>query len=196
MLRRHICESRTSELDDIFPKLVGIDNKNIVEKIKAKLKPDLPTDKLFEDKFAKYSHRGNEERAKYILESIEYELIGDKGEYILGPGSELWLEHIIPQTINTKRAKAELGDWVKYLGTNALEYHKEYLHLIGNYTLIAGELNIKAKNNPFVAKLNAYKESNIKMTLQIVKDYKEFRFKEAENRSKDLAKMAVKIWKF
>ena len=56
------------------------------------------------------------------------------------------------------------------------------------------KLNIKASNNPFRAKKKEYKKSNIHLTLEIVKNFSRFKFKQVDKRSVDFAKIAVKIW--
>ena len=128
------------------------------------------------------------------LEQFEYDLIGDQGEYVINSGNEVHLEHIIPKTIKTKKAQKEYGDWVSYLGDNALSKHAQYVDRIGNYTLLVQKLNIKASNNPFLAKKREYKKSNIDLTKNIADNFSRFKFKQVEKRSVDLAKTAVKIW--
>ena len=194
MLRRHICEYRTGELDDIFSSLVKITDDDVISQVKKTLLKHLPGDDEFEIKFALHNYKGNANRAKYVLEMIEYDLIDDKGEYILNTGNAVHLEHIIPQTIRTKKSKREFGDWQKYLGRNALERHKDYANRIGNLTLIAQKLNIIASNNPFKAKTKEYKKSNICITKEIANKFQNFRFNEVEKRSGELAKKARKIW--
>jgi hypothetical protein len=194
ILRRHICEYRTAELDDIFPKLVLIKDECRYDQIKEMLQKHYPVDAEFEEKFATYSHRRSENRAKYILEQIEYHLIKDQGEYELRSGSDVHLEHIIPMTISTKKALREFGDWVTYLGKDAEENHERYVDRIGNYTLLAQKLNIKASNNPFSAKKKEYRKSNIRMTQELVYRYRVFRYKQVKQRSQEFAKLAVKIW--
>jgi hypothetical protein len=194
MLRRHICEYRTGELDDIFPRLVSIIDENGYDQIKKMLQEHCPDDAEFEEKFATYNHKRSENRAKYILEQIEYYLIEDQREYELRSGSDVHLEHIIPQTISTKKALREFGDWVTYLGKGAEEKHDRYVDRIGNYTLLAQKLNIKASNNPFSAKKKEYRKSNIKMTKEIADNYKTFRYKQVKKRSQEFAKIAVRIW--
>ena len=194
MLRRHICEYRTGELDDIFSNLVKISNENITEEIRKQLSKHLPSDYDFEGKFLLHSYKGNANRAKYVLEMLEYDLIDDKGEYVLNTGNEVHLEHVIPQTINTKKSKRDYGNWEKYLGAGSLDMHKDYIHRIGNLTLLGQKLNIVASNNPYKAKCKEYKKSNIKITLSIADQFHEFRFTEIEKRSKDLAKIAHNIW--
>jgi len=194
MLRRHISEYRTSELDDIFPKLTDLKDENIVNQIRESLSHYFPENAVFETKFATHSFKGNEDRAKYVLEQFEYNLIKDQGEYVINSGNDVHLEHIIPQTINTKKAIKEYGNWGSYLGKEALSNHSEYIDKIGNYTLLGQKLNIKASNNPFRAKKKEYKKSNIHLTKKLAEKYSTFKFKQVDERSLDFAKIALKIW--
>lgn len=195
ILRWHICEYRTSTLEDIFPKLTIKNKENVLNEIEEYLKKDSPENKVFEEKFASHSFKGNENRAKYVLEQFEYNLIGDQGEYVINSGKEVHLEHIIPQTIDTKKACKEYGDWVRYLGSNALEKHGRYVDKIGNYTLLGQRLNIKASNNPFRSKKKEYSKSNINLTKDIAANFPRFKYQQVDQRSKDLAKIAIKLWK-
>ena len=194
MLRRHICEYRTGELDDIFSKLVKINTDNIVHEVKQNLKKDLPSDDEFESKFSLANFKGNENRAKYILEIFEYKNIEHQGEYTLNTGADLHLEHIIPKTIDTKKSKKEFGDWIKYLGDNSIEKHKTYVNRIGNFTLLGQKLNIVASNNPFADKLIEYKKSNISLTTDIAKNFTSFKFIDVEERSIYMGKEAIDLW--
>lgn len=194
MLRRHICEYRTSEFDDIFSKMVELPNNDLENLVAKRLGELLPSDEEFEGKLSQYKFKGNFERAKYILKNIEYKIINSKREFTINDGNDVHLEHIIPQTIDTKKAIKEYGDWIAYLGDKAKEKHHLYVHMIGNFTLIGGELNIKASNNPFLKKKNAYKESKLKITQTVAENYSSFKYKQVEERSKELAKIAVEIW--
>ncbi|MFS0667199.1 DUF262 domain-containing HNH endonuclease family protein [Peribacillus frigoritolerans] len=194
MLRRHVCEYRTGELDSIFASLVSVENENIVENIKEKLLKHFPSDNEFKDKFYRYSFKGNENRAKYVLETFEYDLIKDQGEYILTSGGELHLEHIIPQKITTKKSK-EFGDWEMYLGAYAKEQHMKYVNRIGNFTLLAKTLNIVASNNPFKSKVKEYQKSNIQLT-KLLSKLDEFKIQQVKDRSTEFATKAVQLWSF
>jgi len=196
MLRRHICAYRTGELDNIFAKLINIDSANIEKDIITQLKKDTPDNEEFKEKFADADFKREINRAKYILEILEYDLIQDKGEFVIQSGNAVHLEHIIPKTINTKKSKKEFGDWLEYLGKDALELHNKFVNKIGNFTLLSGSLNIIASNNPFKDKLNEYAKSNIQLTKNICNDYlnDEFTFDEVTKRSKLLAEKAVRIW--
>lgn len=196
MLRRHICEKRTAELDDIFANVVGISNSDPVSDLKERLLKDLPKDKEFEEMIAQHNFSRHHPRAKYILEEIEYYKINSKDEYKLNTGHDVHLEHIIPQTIKTKKAKKDFGDWITYLGNDSLDLHPHFVDRLGNYTLLAGELNICASNNPFQSKLDEYEKSNLQLTKDIVTNHQDFKYDDVELRSRKLASLAPKIWKF
>jgi len=202
LLRRQICEYRTAELDTIFAKLSGLDRDNIVNNLKSFLLKELPKDEQFKESFENYIFKGNDRRTKYILAQFENYFTGDTGEKIINLEEDVELEHIIPQTIDTKKSKREYGDWVNYLdksGNNperVIEKHRDYVHRIGNLTLLAGQLNVRASNNPFRAKLKEYKKSSLALTKEVAENYSRFKFKNVGERSKELSELAVKIWFF
>jgi hypothetical protein len=172
MLRRHICKSRTGELDDIFSKLCKVDDKNIINSIQTILSKVLPSDKDFQAEFTIANIGDNTNRAKYILEVVEYYLMKDAGELSIKSGNDVHLEHIIPQKIKTKKSMIEFGDWITYLGENSEDKHKEYVNRIGNLTLLGQKLNITASNNPYERKLAEYKKSNFCLTKDICNNFK------------------------
>ena len=156
----------------------------------------MPSDAEFKEKITQHDFKGqSENRAKYVLEEIEYYITGNTGEKYIGGGDNVHLEHIMPQTITTKRSKEDYGDWEKYLGEEGTKMHRTMVSKIGNLTLLAAPLNIKASNNPFLAKKIEYDKSDIKITQQL-KNFYEFKLKQIETRSKNLAQKAVKIWSF
>jgi hypothetical protein len=195
MLRRHICEMRTSEHDDIFAKMLHIlDSDEIIDALKKHLVEHFPTDEDFRISFPKHSFLGRLiDRAKYVLEQIEYFEQGNSGELIVAGPSEVHLEHIIPQTISTKKSKEEFGNWEEYLGPNSIAKHKKYVDLIGNMTLLAGSLNIQAYNNPFAKKKNSYRNSGLAITKKLASQ-SDFKFHHVEKRGKDLVEKAIIIW--
>ncbi|WP_294307964.1 DUF262 domain-containing HNH endonuclease family protein [uncultured Chryseobacterium sp.] len=197
MLRRHICERRTSENDDIFSRLIlFLSDDNLLDKIKEyiKIAEHIPLDDEFKESFPKHQFKGKlVDRAKYVLESIEYFKRGNTSELLVSSSEEVHLEHIIPQTINTKKAKEEFGDWVKYLGDNSLVKHKKYVNYIGNMTLLGEALNIQAYNNPFVKKKASYKRSNFIITNALA-NQNDFKFQHVDKRSENLTELALKIW--
>lgn len=198
MLRRHICERRTSENDDIFSKLVPfLEEGDIIKSIKSHIEENefFPNDNEFEESFSKHQFKGRLiERAKYVLAQIEYFQRGNTNELMVSSNQEVHLEHIIPQTISTKKSKREYGDWVTYLGSKSLVKHKKYVNYIGNMTLLGEALNIKAYNNPFKNKKGSYKKSSFLITKELAKQ-NDFKFSHVDKRGKRLTELALKIWK-
>lgn len=194
VLRRHVCRERSNETEALFARLCAVDPGNPVPETRAAYQERCPTDDKFRDEFATTSFTANLiERARYCLEQIEMSKHGEHKELQVLGTDNVHVEHIIPQKIKTKKAKDEFGDWVEYLGDKAELRHQKYVSRIGNLTICAGSLNIGASNNPFEKKKQAYKESAVKLTQELLRK-SHFRFKEVEIRSKELAEIAVKIW--
>lgn len=199
MLRRHICKKRTGENDSIFSYLVESLDEKTEEKVlysfRKRLKSHYPDDVDFLDKLASYQFEGKvEERARYILEQLEYNKRGSYKELSINTAENVQLEHIIPKNITTKKSSIEFGDWLSYLGENSQIRHKKYVSKIGNLTLLAAPLNIQASNNPFRKKLNSYNQSNLIITKELG-NYSNFTFTEVEKRSNEITEEALKIWR-
>ncbi len=194
VLRRHVCRERTNETEALFARLCGIDPEAPLQPTKEAYRALCPSDDKFREEFASASFPAKLiDRARYCLERIEAAKHGEHDELQVLGADDVHVEHIIPQKIKTKRAKDEFGDWAIYLGNNAEAQHPKYVSRIGNMTLFAGALNIGASNNPFGRKRQAYKESGILLTKEIARQ-KDFKFKNVDQRSKDLAVVAVTLW--
>jgi hypothetical protein len=132
MLRRHICSRQTGVLDDIFSDLVNkLNTEDIQSAVKERLSRDIPSDQEFKLNFSKADYKRSINRAKYVLEQFEYALHETQGEFSINSGIDVHLEHIIPQTINTKKSKTEFGDWESYLGEGATLNHGDFVNKIG-----------------------------------------------------------------
>jgi len=190
MLRRQVCKWATGILDAIFSNLCKQESNNIVNNMKEELKKEFPSDGYFIKNFIKFDF--NVERAKYVLGKIEY-YINPPAEKMID-WEQVHLEHIIPKKIKTQKSKKEYGDWERYLG-NDVEKHMNNLNKIGNLTLLQGKLNIIASNNVFSEKKNNYKQSDIQITQDLC-DYRFFKIKNLNDRSKKLSQYAEKIWRF
>ena len=193
MLRRNVAEYRTNELEDIFVALTKLPNENIVAETKQIFVDNMPSDEEFEAHLEKHVFKGQlEARAKYMLEYLGYATLSPT-EMVIKSHRAVELEHIMPQTIDTKKAKQEFGDWVSYLGED-VALHGEYLTKLGNLTMLGKKLNIVASNNPFEAKKVEYEKSEITMTRELVK-YKAWGLKLIDARTKVLAKQATELWR-
>lgn len=194
VLRRHVCRERANETETLFAKLCEIDPKDPVSATREIYRDACPSDDKFKVEFAAANYTANIiDRARYCLEQIELRRHGKHTELAVLGAEDVHVEHIIPQKIKTSRSKSIYGDWVTYLGDKADALHPRMVSRIGNLTLFAGELNIGASNNPFLAKKPAYKESGILITQELV-DFTMFKFNQVESRSKELAENAVEYW--
>lgn len=195
MMRRHICEKRTNELETIFANMTSIADSDYEKAVIKILREHTPDDEEFESAFASFPFvPAVIDRARYALEMFEYRAIGHKNEYYLADPDELELEHIIPKAADKASTKKEFGDWPSYLGDGWKAKHAKMLHRIGNMTLLADELNVVASNNPFLSKRKEYASSNIRLTNDL-STLNQFKFKQVDDRSKEFAKWAVQIWR-
>lgn len=194
LLRRHICKLRSNEAEQMYASLTRTNPRKIMSTVLQTYSEHSPSDELFAAAFATTRFSGAlKDRARYCLE--QFELVDSPhGETTVCGSDDVHIEHIIPQNIRSRNAIKTMGDWVTYLGVEAQEQHKKHLWKIGNLTLIAGELNIGASNNPYTRKKLAYEESGLKITSMLPKQYPEFRYKQVDQRSLKLAQQAVKLW--
>ena len=189
-----MCRERSNETEALFAKLCAVSPANPIKGTRDAYRELCPVDDKFRDEFSTTSFTSNViDRARYCLEQIEMSKHGDYDELQVLGAEDVHVEHIIPQKIKTKKAKDEFGDWVTYLGEKAETQHQKYVSRIGNLTIFSGTLNIGASNNPFQKKKQAYKESGIKLTQELLK-MTQFKFKNVEQRSRDLAEIAVGLW--
>ena len=195
LLRRHTTRERTNDNETVFAQLCGVDPKSSLEEIRKTYREYYPSDERFRQEFAAATFPSRlMDRARYCLEQFELALQGGHTELLPAGPDAVHVEHIIPQKIKTKRSKKQFGDWITYLGDDAAHHHPRFVARVGNLTLFAGELNISASNNPYDCKEAAYRKSAFKMTQNLPDKYQEFRFEQVEERSRELADLALKIW--
>jgi hypothetical protein len=150
MLRRHICKERANVNETAFAKLCSVDCDDAISSVKKVYREHAPSDTKFKNAFETFRFKaGQIDRARYCLEQFEMVMHGTHQELLIGGTDLVHVEHIIPRKIKSKKAIEQQGDWPKYLGENATELHPRYVDRIGNLTLFAGVLNIKASNNPY-----------------------------------------------
>lgn len=193
MLRRNVAEYRTSELEDIFVALTKLSSENIMTATKQIFIDNMPSDEEFDARLQKHVFKGQlEARAKYMLEYLSYGTLSPT-EMVIKSHRAVELEHIMPQTIDTTKAKQEFGDWVSYLGKDAA-LHREYLTKLGNLTMLGKKLNIVASNNPFEAKKIEYEKSEIAMTRELANN-ETWSLELIDARTKLLSQQATILWR-
>ncbi|MFZ1220628.1 MAG: HNH endonuclease family protein, partial [Chthoniobacterales bacterium] len=78
-----------------------------------------------------------------VLESVNRRLSEGSGGYTVLDARPT-IEHVMPQTLNDQ--------WKEDLGIQWEQTHRDYLHTIGNLTLVTSEWNASLSNAPFAIK--------------------------------------------
>lgn len=94
------------------------------------------------------------------------------------------VEHIFP-----KKPKAD--DWPDHAKFNGLLWH------IGNLTVLGANINNRAANKAFPAKVEvSYKKSSLTINQKIVEEFKEWTPESVRKRAESLASVVLSIWSF
>lgn len=189
IFRRSVCGYTTNSLNKIFASIVtSLESKEIYNQIEKNLmnksrKSIFPRDEEFKAEFMKcnfYNKGTGHDFCIYTLRSLDN--LKNKEQIDM---KNITIEHIMPQTLNS--------EWKIELGSNKFEQiHSEYLNTIGNLTLTG--YNPELSNKSFELKKDSYKDSNIKITREIV-DYDSWKDTEIKDRAEKLFEKAKRIWK-
>jgi len=154
----------------------------VIKEVKehATMSPSL--DKKFKTDFEQAYPRTN--ISKMILSRISRHL-HEGFDFETG---DIWLEHIMPQTVKAGSSWEEL----KELDTELYDFTVDR---IGNLTLLQKKLNIQASNKSFdKKKTDYYEKSAVKITKEIL-DYAAWDFDTIETRQEKLFEYVKEIWK-
>lgn len=125
--------------------------------------------------------------AKFVLPKIETSLNTNKEPVDL-TNQDITIDHIIPQKLTP--------EWQTYIQEdNKEEFHKEYIHKLGNLTLLGKNSN-KGQKLFAEAKEEIFKNSNLELNKELYKlddDYFSTR-KNIDERSEKLAKIIANIF--
>ncbi|MUL38577.1 DUF262 domain-containing protein [Gloeocapsopsis dulcis] len=172
--------------NDLYNKVKKKNSSDLVDGLRRtliefKTSQIFPEDAKFRDALIQKSlyskTSGVNDRVKLLLESIEAELSKEQ----VNP-ENLTLEHIMPQTLDTK--------WKIVLGTNYSNIHKKWLHTLGNLTLTG--YNSELSNKCYEDKLHYLHTSNVTLN-QYFKNIDTWNEEAIKNRAEYLADIAVKI---
>jgi len=190
LVRRKVCELKTTKYDVFFPSLLS---KIINEPDKAKafkdqiLKDDLfVSNQEFEEAFINKSlYKQTElEFVRLVLQEIDRKLQshGQLPDY----SSINTIEHVMPQTLD--------DEWKTYLGDEASDLNLERIkNSIGNLCLISRAANAFVGQDPFEKKKNSYTDVSA-LTRDMKGRTKKWNIQSIRKRSEDLAKKALEIW--
>lgn len=124
--------------------------------------------------------------AKAVLLRIEMEMQDDSVEKTFnGP---ITVEHVLPQTMKDPF-------WGERF---SVEEHQEWVHKLGNLTLLSGSKNSSAQNSDFGKKKAVYNERNKKVSFDLTKEVcskSNWSPTIVRNRHDYLVEQAAKLWK-
>jgi len=143
-----------------------------------------PKDTEFREQFHTAPvYRLSLDKCHFILETLEDDYKHPEPVML----EDLWIEHVMPETLDT--------NWQTYLGEEWENIHENYVHTIGNLTLIAASPNASIQNESFAdKKKDWYSQSNISLTREINQKWTEWKKNEIWKRADILANKAIRIW--
>ena len=152
-------------------------NKSFDEAV-ATLRKASPSSQQFQDDFAKVAFKLNG-RARYILRELEHAKRKTQEVAVEIP-SRVHVEHIYPKTP---------------LQGREFPNHEDVVYRLGNLTLLGKGINVAIKNSSFEEKRLKSKDSDILMTREVLK-WDTWTESSIDERQRQLAELAVEIWKF
>jgi uncharacterized protein with ParB-like and HNH nuclease domain len=194
MIRRYICGEPTNYLNKVFPILwKEIDVSEFTETLKkALLLRNYPGD--YRVKQASYTRRlygnGALARAKttLLLETINRQISIKKkaGAYTVLDGDPT-IEHILPQTLNDQ--------WKEELGENYNLIYDQFVHTLGNLTLVTSDWNASLSNAPFdTKKLRLEKHGLIINSEYFCQEISQWNDQTIKERANFLVTIFLEVW--
>lgn len=189
LIRRYIMGIATNQLNKIFPVLISAVKQRSGEEI-AKATAEFLTTKgypkdsdIVRDITERKMYGGGDRqlKTKFILESIE-ESFNHKERINL---DNLTIEHIMPKTLNEW--------WMEYLGDEGIEWHEDYVDVLGNLTLTG--YNSELSNMSFDKKKEFYAQSHLEIN-RYFDSINSWRPEDVRERSIKLASLIIDRWKY
>jgi len=171
-----IAKNAANKYELIFAECaVAVSSENISKNdVLNKLNNLKISDEAFKNHFLNLETK-NKPIIRYILKEIDN--LTSTNETVISDSDDVHIEHILPQT---------KGDWI-------IDNHEDFVHKIGNLTLLGSEFNRKISNSLFDTKKKMYEQSEIKITKDLL-IYSEWGTEEINNRQKLLTDYALTIW--
>lgn len=128
---------------------------------------------------ASFKIRRNRKLIRYILFEIENQISNSSYDFIENAAT---IEHILPESAPV--------DWETDFPQNVMD---NYIHRLGNYTLLESTDNRDAGTLPYLAKRAIFKNSNFQMSQKI--DYPDWNPNNLDARQMRMARLATAIWR-
>jgi hypothetical protein len=192
VIRRFFCKFPSNQLNKLFVGLYEkLSKNNIIDSLKASLEDECPRDMEFKQglkTFPIYTS-GKSIRTNLILETLENTFHPEVKVNCEG----LQVEHIMPQS-GGDIEKLPIK-WREMLGEKYEEVYTNYLHTLGNMTLITPRGNSTISMYPFEEKKQFFRTPSPLVLNSYFNDVVKWDEEEIIKRSEILAKRAIETWK-
>jgi uncharacterized protein with ParB-like and HNH nuclease domain len=146
-VRRFLAGEQTGYTNRMFPLLVReVDPAHMVQTLaNALLSKNYPTDIRIREELPRrnlYNRSAIPRLVQLLLDVNRHLSDGTDGYTVLDKSPTI--EHIMPQTLST--------DWKLHLGRESEDTHRDYLHTLGNLTLVTQQWNAQLSNSAFAHK--------------------------------------------
>jgi len=146
-----------------------------------------PSDKEFENSFAEITIK-QASMNRYILKKLNDHLDSESGLEVKSDAYAMNLEHILPQKYNSP-------DWVNFIDIENEEID-EYIHRLGNLTLLPSSTNRKISNSSFLKKkTEGYLTDNPLKISESILLTEDWTCSKIKDRQAKLAEYAKQIWR-
>ncbi|MDP2258323.1 MAG: DUF262 domain-containing HNH endonuclease family protein [Caulobacter sp.] len=114
----------------------------------------------------------------FVIREYDKSLGGDTPENIP------WIEHVLPQTLNS--------EWKSIFSESE---HKRWLHVLANLLPLSSEMNVGVSNKAYVHKRQKFEEDSMfKSARKFAREYVSWTPVELKARSEEMAKWVVETW--
>ena len=125
---------------------------------------------------------GKSKRLAFVFESLNQRFDSDIA--LAGPAT---IEHIMPQRLS--------AEWRAHLGENWQEVHRDFLHTIGNLTIVTQDWNTrKLSNKPFAEKRKELENHGIHLNAKYFNQILAWNASAIKERADYLAGLALDVW--
>ncbi len=206
IIRREICHLNTKHFNKTVPALLKkMQNQkdNIIGVLKDFLENEttdakkMPTDKevILACEENRIYGKISAPKLKYILKCIEESRKDDFEEDVSVNTNDLNIEHIMPQSWHEHWPLKGYGEISPEADSELVRKREQFIHTIGNLTLVTSKFNSSVKNSSWQNKKAKIKEkSRLGFNLELVKE-PEWNEDKIKERSVKLANKINKIWK-
>jgi hypothetical protein len=170
-----ICARENGDFENVAFHVAKAIRRGDLETCEKRIRHLMPSDRDFEASFTE-ARVPRHHLQKYLLSELERAMRPNSDE--IDVSARITVEHIYPH-------RPEGRKWRE---------HEEFIHRLGNLTLLSGRLNSKIQNATFSKKKPKYEESSMLMTKSLAAEFDRWSPGAVLQRQRQLATLAVVAW--